>query len=153
MGFFFTSSHFISQFPPTRFPLITAIRMCHFLPVHHLEWHFWPGQQVKHNRNTKVKVRSPDGDTDYFDIVAGVLQGDTLALYIYMYIYMLLNNRVKYFRIMAVQVLRVNWYHRRPPIPQFFFSSLVKSNYLSTFIKSCLVLYTFGASLLHSFIM
>ena len=44
MGFFFTSSHFISQFPPTRFPLITAIRMCHFLPVHHLEWHFWPGQ-------------------------------------------------------------------------------------------------------------
>ena len=32
----FTSSHFISQFPPTRFPLITAIRMCHFLPVLHL---------------------------------------------------------------------------------------------------------------------
>ena len=28
----FTSSHFISQFPPTRFPLITAIRMCHLLP-------------------------------------------------------------------------------------------------------------------------
>ena len=47
MGFFFTSSHFISQFPPTRFPLITAIRMCHFLPVHYLKWHFWPGQQVK----------------------------------------------------------------------------------------------------------
>ena len=33
-------------------------------------------------RNTKVKVRSPDGDTDYFDIVAGVLQGDTLAPYV-----------------------------------------------------------------------
>ena len=32
--------------------------------------------------NTKVKVRSPDGDTDYFDIVAGVLQGDTLAPYL-----------------------------------------------------------------------
>ena len=30
-------------------------------------------------RNTKVKVRSPDEDTDYFDIVAGVLQGDTRA--------------------------------------------------------------------------
>ena len=28
-------------------------------------------------RNTKVKVRTP-GDTDYFDIVAGVLQGDTM---------------------------------------------------------------------------
>ena len=24
-----------------RFP---ATGMCHFLPVHHLEWHFWPGQ-------------------------------------------------------------------------------------------------------------
>ena len=47
IGFFFTSSHFISQFPPTRFTLITAIRMCHFLPVYHLEWHFWPGQRVK----------------------------------------------------------------------------------------------------------
>ena len=32
-------------------------------------------------RNTKVKVRSPDGDTDYFDIVAGVLQEETLAPY------------------------------------------------------------------------
>ena len=27
-----------------------------------------------------MKVRSPDGDTDYFDIVAGVLQGDTLFI-------------------------------------------------------------------------
>ena len=34
-------------------------------------------------RNTKVKVRSPDGDTQYFDIVAGVLQGDTLAPYLF----------------------------------------------------------------------
>ena len=34
-------------------------------------------------RNTKVKVCSPDGDTDYFDIVAGALQGDTLALYLF----------------------------------------------------------------------
>ena len=33
--------------------------------------------------NTKVKVRSLDGDTDYFDIVAGVLQGDTLATYLF----------------------------------------------------------------------
>ena len=30
-------------------------------------------------RNAKVKVRSPDGDTEYFHIVAGVLKGDTLA--------------------------------------------------------------------------
>ena len=34
-------------------------------------------------RNTKVKVRSLDGDTEYFDIVAGVLQGDTLAPYLF----------------------------------------------------------------------
>ena len=34
-------------------------------------------------RNTKVKVRSSDGDTEYFDIVAWVLQGDTLAPYLF----------------------------------------------------------------------
>ena len=34
-------------------------------------------------RNTKVKVWSPDGDTEYFDIVAGVLLGDTLAPYLF----------------------------------------------------------------------
>ena len=34
-------------------------------------------------RNTKVKKRSPDGDTEYFDIVAGVLQGDKLAPYLF----------------------------------------------------------------------
>ena len=34
-------------------------------------------------RNTKVKVRSPDGDSEYFNIVAGVLQGDTLAPYLF----------------------------------------------------------------------
>ena len=34
-------------------------------------------------RNTKVKVRSPDGDTEYFDIVARVLQGETLAPYLF----------------------------------------------------------------------
>ena len=34
-------------------------------------------------RNTKVKVHSLDGDTDVFDIVAGVLQEDTLAAYLF----------------------------------------------------------------------
>ena len=33
--------------------------------------------------NTKVKARSSDGDTDYFNIVAGVLQGDILATYLF----------------------------------------------------------------------
>ena len=33
--------------------------------------------------STKVKIRSPDGDTDIFGIVTGVLQGDTLASYLF----------------------------------------------------------------------
>ena len=35
------------------------------------------------HKNMKGKARSPDGETDYFDIVAGVLQGDTLASYLF----------------------------------------------------------------------
>ena len=35
------------------------------------------------NKNTKVKVPSPGGDTDYFDIVTGALQGDKLATYLF----------------------------------------------------------------------
>ena len=34
-------------------------------------------------KNTKVKVRFPDGDTDNFDIVAGVQQGDTFAPHLF----------------------------------------------------------------------
>ena len=34
-------------------------------------------------KNMKVEVRSPDEDTDYFNIVTGVLQGDTLAPYLF----------------------------------------------------------------------
>ena len=34
-------------------------------------------------KNTKVKFGSLDADTDYFDIVPGVLQGDTLAPYLF----------------------------------------------------------------------
>ena len=43
----FRGPHFISQFLPTWFPLITAIRMCHFLPVHHLGMAFLAGSKVK----------------------------------------------------------------------------------------------------------
>ena len=38
---------------------------------------------MKLYRNRKVKVRSPHGDTDYFDIVAVVLQGDILTPYLF----------------------------------------------------------------------
>ena len=34
-------------------------------------------------KNTRSLVRSPDGDTDFFEILAGVLQGDTLAPYLF----------------------------------------------------------------------
>ena len=34
-------------------------------------------------KNTKIKVRSADGDTNYFNIVTGVLQEDTLAPYLF----------------------------------------------------------------------
>ena len=34
-------------------------------------------------KNTKETVRSPDGDTDFFDIVVEVFQGDTLASYMF----------------------------------------------------------------------
>ena len=53
---FFSSSHFISQFPPTRFPLLTAIGMCHFLPVHQLECHFGPGQRVKTQQKAFLRL-------------------------------------------------------------------------------------------------
>ena len=33
-------------------------------------------------RNIKTMVRSADGDTELFNIVAGVLQGDTFAPYL-----------------------------------------------------------------------
>jgi len=33
--------------------------------------------------NTKSMIRSPDGDTDFFEITSGVLQGDTLAPYLF----------------------------------------------------------------------
>ena len=34
-------------------------------------------------KKIKVKFCSPDGDTDYFNIEPGVLQGDTLAPYLF----------------------------------------------------------------------
>ena len=52
---FFTSSHCISQFLPTWFPLITAIRMCHLLPVHHLGMAFLAGSKAKIQQRKVIK--------------------------------------------------------------------------------------------------
>ena len=38
---------------------------------------------IKMYEGTKAKVISPDGETDFFQILAGVLQGDTLAPYLF----------------------------------------------------------------------
>ena len=35
-------------------------------------------------KKTKAMIRSPDGDTNFFDIVARVLQGDRLVPYLFM---------------------------------------------------------------------
>ena len=79
MGIFFTSSHFISQFLPTRFPLITAIRMCHLLPVHHLGMAFLAGSKVKIQHKIRLckwacclewwKLGKSVSDESYFDLV------------------------------------------------------------------------------------
>ena len=44
--------------------------------------------------NTCAKVISPDGETEYFNILAGVLQGDTLAPYLFVIVldYVLRNT-------------------------------------------------------------
>ena len=34
-------------------------------------------------KNEKVKVQAPDGDTDFLDIFTGILQGDSLAPYLF----------------------------------------------------------------------
>ena len=34
-------------------------------------------------QNTRCLFRFPDGDTSFFDIIAGVLQGDTLAPFLF----------------------------------------------------------------------
>ncbi len=38
---------------------------------------------IKTYENTRAKVITPDGETDFFEIIAGVLQGDTLAPYLF----------------------------------------------------------------------
>ena len=50
-----------------------------FLPVRLQGFYGW--SIFVRSWNNKVKVRSPDGDREYFDNVEGVLQGDMLAPY------------------------------------------------------------------------
>ena len=69
----------------TKLCLIVRLQFCRFREcVVLLHYHYMTLKQITIlYRNTKVKVRSLDGDTEYFDIVAGVQQGDTLAPYLF----------------------------------------------------------------------
>ena len=55
----------------------------HWITIFLIPDHPFIGRGYFRVRNTKVKVHLPDGDTEYFDIVAGVLQGNTLAPYLF----------------------------------------------------------------------
>ena len=48
--------------------------------------------------NTKAKIVTPDGETDLFEITAGVLQGDTLAPFLFIIVlacFCLLTGSIK----------------------------------------------------------
>ena len=64
-----------------------------------------------------MKVRSPDGDTEYFDIVAGVLQGDTLAPYLFIicldYVHRTSIDKIRADKEKKQKVPRENNYRRR----------------------------------------
>ena len=52
-------------------------------------------------KNTRIMVHSSDGDINFFDIVTGVLQGDTLTLYMFItcldYVLRTSIDLIKYF--------------------------------------------------------
>ena len=49
-------------------------------------------------KNTKVYVHTPDGDTDYLDIVAGVRQEDTLAPYLFICLDYVLRTSIDFIK-------------------------------------------------------
>ena len=61
---------------------------------------------MMHYKNTKAMVRSPDSDTDFFDLVARVLKGDTLAsfLFILCLVYILLT---------LIDLMKEKWSHTK----------------------------------------
>ena len=61
--------------------------------------------QMMLGKNTKVMVRSPDGDCDCFDIATQVLQGDTLVLFLCLFIICLNHVRRRSIDLMKENVL------------------------------------------------
>ena len=65
-------------------------------------------------KNTKVKVRSPGGDTGYFNILAGVLQGDTLAPYLLIIcLYSVLRTSIELMKENKQKIPGKNYYECR----------------------------------------
>ena len=82
---FFTSSHFISQFPPTRFPLITAI-----------EWHFGSGRKSKYNTWTAVHRLSVIWKSDLSDkIKRDFFQTVVMSILLYGYTTWMLTKHME----------------------------------------------------------
>ena len=75
-----TTFHFFSFvyffFIPTA--AIIVIPITSFIQTNYMSHHYFEECIFRH-----FFGRSPDGDTEYFDIVAGVLQRDTLAPYLF----------------------------------------------------------------------
>ena len=57
-------------------------------------------------KSTKIKIDSPNGDTDFFDIVSGVLQGHTLAPY-------LLIIYQDYILQMSIDLMKENRFYKK----------------------------------------
>ena len=91
-------------------------------------------------RNTKVKVHSPDGDTEYFNIVAGVLQKDTLAPYLFIIC-------LDYVFRTSIDKIRENGFEltkkrsRRYPA-----KTITDADYADVALKTCLRQWTIGRS-------
>ena len=85
MGFF-SLSHFVSQFSPTRFPLPTATWMYHFLPVHHLEWQLGPSRRSKYYILKKISLWRMRKAWN----LGSQIKLRNIYIYIYIHIYLLI---------------------------------------------------------------
>ena len=73
---------FFQPSPPTRFLLITAIGMCHFLPVHHFGMACLAGSKVniQHNECPGYDTKQTDGETSVLLRLWGMQSTPSLPL-------------------------------------------------------------------------
>ena len=75
-------------------------------------------------KNTKVKVCSPDGDKDFFDIVTGMLQGDTLAPYLFIIC-------LDYILRMSIDLMKENGFLRSRRYPAQMITDVDYTDYIA----------------------